>query len=96
MQAIVGQLAILTWRNDNYENADWVYGVVKHVFDGRIEFLLEDDKRFMYVVNEKEDSKINQMLNSQPTKVDVKMLYNHGMPVMAKKKLFGGYIPKPR
>lgn len=92
MKAIKGQLGILTWKNEG-QNAQWCYCVVEHVFDNRVQLRKDDGYMYLHVMSENEN--INKVVENQPTYVDLTMLYKCGMPVMAKKKLLGGYKVKP-
>lgn len=88
MKAVIGQLAELAWRNDG-ANAGWCYCFVENIFDDRIQFRKEDGGMYMHVL-EKTD-KESCIIDQQPTKTLLNMLYKDGKPVIAKKKLFGGY-----
>jgi hypothetical protein len=90
---IKGQLAELVYKNDG-ENAQWQYCVVENIFDDRIQFLKEDGYRYMHVF-EASDAE-SSIIDNQKSTSKLTMLYKGSKPVMAKKKLFGGYIPKPR
>jgi hypothetical protein len=88
MKVVVGQLAELIWRDSN-QNAVWCYCVVERVFDDRIQFLKEDGGRYMHILNK--DDKESDIISNQPTQSFLTMLHKGGKPVMAKKRLFGGY-----
>jgi hypothetical protein len=83
---VVGQIAELSFRNEG-QNANWEYVVVEHIFDDRIQFVKESGGRYMHILNDDE----NDIVDNQPTKSDLNFLYKNGEPVIAKKKLFGGY-----
>jgi hypothetical protein len=90
---IEGQLAELIYKNEG-ENAQWQYCVVENIYDDRIQFLKEDGYRYMHVINTNDNE--NSILANQKSMSNLTLLYKDGKPVMAKKKLFGGYIVKPK
>lgn len=90
--AVIGQLAELMYGNEG-SNVSWQYCVVEHIFDDRIQFKKADGRLYMHVFSSDESE--NDILNKQPTKSKITLLYKDNKPVMAKKKLFGGYKIKP-
>jgi hypothetical protein len=89
---IVGQLAELVYKNDG-ENAWWEYAVVEHIFDDRIELKKESGGRYMHIIEANGNEK--EIVDTQVTNSNITFLSQGGKPVLAKKKLFGGYKFKP-
>jgi hypothetical protein len=89
----VGQLVQVYIREteDGVPYTYWSYGVVMRTYDDRIEIRTEDKVRIMYHLDKTE--KIKEFLNNDDVKITT--LFKDGFPVMAKKKLFGGYVIKP-
>jgi hypothetical protein len=89
---VVGQLAEILYKNEE-ENAWWEYGIVEHIFDDRIQLRKEHGGRFMYVIGAIDNEK--EIIDTQKTNSNLTFLFSNGEPVIAKKKLFGGYEFKP-
>jgi hypothetical protein len=88
---VKGQLVVITYREEN-EDAWWEYGVVRNIYDERVEILRETGGSFMYVL-EKDD---NSILKNQPTKSKVKPLARDGKPVMSGRSIFGKLTFQPK
>lgn len=78
----VGQLVL------HVNGKTWEYGVVNIIYDGKYEILLQRSGLLMFLTEEiSEDFKVKHIKENQ----DTEFLFKNGEPVMAKKKLFGGY-----
>lgn len=90
----VGQMALYIWREKD-ENPDWIYLIVKNVFDGAIEFYRQDGTRHMEIRDGHELNGDLIFANQEP-ETKLTFLYSNGSPTMAKKKLFGGFKFEPK
>lgn len=95
-QAVVGQLVELSHREKVKKDASWNYGVIMYIYDDRYEIHLDNGVRYMHVFENGILEGEENVLHEQPTKRHLTLLFKNGSPVMAKKKLFGGYIPQPK
>jgi hypothetical protein len=85
---IVGQLVELLYKAES-KNAWWEYGVVEYIYDDRVQIARKGIKPYMHILVSTDNE--NKMVSNQPVNSNVTFLFKNGKPVMAKKKLFGGY-----
>jgi len=81
-KVVIGQLTC------QVSGKSWEYGVVNKIYDGKYEILRQYGGRTMYYIDENsEEFKIKHYDEN----ISTRFLFKNGNPVMAKKKLFGGY-----